>query len=260
MLLVNQLTGFGILTFAKQSRAIIDAMTVPPNAARKRLVDLTVRMLLGSGAWDLMDVLWMLAAHDEQAGRINWISPGSHTVTVVNAWTFTQDRGFAGDGVSGYGDTNFAPDTHAVKFTQNDAHIGVYQRTGGANGNEPFCIGNANLRIRVAGGTGTSTRATLNSSTQINGPAGGSQPLHGMGRRNDSTNVSVLRDGVEVTGPTAAASASFPSGNMRFGVRGGTFVTHQVASGHMGAYADDSKAAALFGAQRFYMRAIGADT
>lgn len=261
-LLVNQLSGFGILTFAKESRAIIDAMTVPPNMARRRLIDLTVRAFLGVGLWPLIDVIWLLGAHDEQAGRINWKDPGNFTCTVVNSVTFTADRGFAGDGVSGHLDTNWHAGTHAVQFTQNNAHIGVYQRTGGSNGNEPFSQNNASARISVAGGTGTSTRSLLNSATQINGASGGSsQPLHGMARRADSSAVSILRDGLQVTSPTAATSTGFGSGNMRFGVRANaTFVPHQIFSGHLGAYLDDALALAIYRIQNSYARAIGADT
>jgi len=261
MLLVNQLSGFGIITFAKESRAVIDAMTVRPNMARARLIDLTVRAFLGAALWPKIDVAWFLAAHDEQAGRLNWKDPGNFTCTVVNSVTFTADRGFAGDGVSGCLDTNFAPNTHAVQFTQNNGHISVYQRTGGGNGSAPFSINNSGNRLNVAGGTGMSTRSRLNTTSDLNGPAGGTQPIYAMGRRNDGSNMSVLRDGIEVTGPTARASSAIISGNMRFGVMANaTFVSHQVAMGTMGAYLDDPEAAAMYAIANAYMRAIGADT
>lgn len=244
-----------------ESVALFAAMSSQPDSARKVLINTLIAALKAAGVWSKIDVMWVLAAHHEQAGRLNWKSPGSFTITVVNSWTFTTDRGFAGDGVSGNGDTGFAPSTDAVQFTQNNGLIGVYQRTGGGNGNEPFSINNASDRLRVAGGTGTSTRANVNSSTQVNGPSGGTQPIHAMGRRSDSSNISVLRDGVQVTAPTSASSSAILSGNMRFGVKAnGTFVSHQVAAGHLGAYLDDTEAAALYSALHTYMVAIGADT
>jgi hypothetical protein len=240
---------------------LVAAMSVAPANLRKGYIARFIQALYAASVWSKIDAMWVLAAHDEQAGRINWKDPGNFTITVVNTWTHTTDRGFAGDGVSGCGDTGFALGTHAVQFTQNDAHIGVYQRTGGGNGNEPFSANNGSIRHSVAGGTGTSTRSVLNTSTQINGPAGGTQPIHGMGRRNDASNVSILRDGAQVTAPSSAASTALQASNMRIGVRGsGNFVTHQVAAAHMGAYLDDTEAAALYAALHDYMVAIGADT
>ena len=244
-----------------ESVTLFAAMSVEPTSARKVIINTLINALKTAGVWSKIDVMWVLAAHDEQAGRLNWITPGTYTATVVNSVTFTADRGFAGDGVSGHLDTGFAPATHGVQFQQDNAHIGVYQRTGGGNGNEPFSANNASLRHTVAGGTGTSTRSVLNSSTQINGPAGGTQPIHGMGRRNDASNVSVLRDGAQVTAPSSAGLSALQASNMRIGVRGNsTFVTHQIAAAHMGAYLDDTESAALYSAMHTYMVAVGADT
>jgi len=240
--------------------ALVAAMTLQPGRWRKRLIERTVVALKTAGVWSKMDVLWVLAAHHEQAGRLNWKSPGTYTATVVNSVTFTTDRGFAGDGVSGALDTGFAS-SNGVQLTQNNSHLGVYQRTGGSNGNSPFSENSASYRLMVVGGTGTSTRGRMYSSSDLNGAAGGTQPLHGMVRRNDSTNVSVMRDGSETTGPTARTSTASGGGNLRFCVMGNSvFVTHQVAAGHAGAYLDDTESAALYAAMNAYMVAVGADT
>jgi hypothetical protein len=261
---VKALTTFTTLTTGTSDTDfdnLIAAASVAPADLRKGYIARFIGALYAASVWTKIDVMWVLAAHDEQFGRLNWITPGTYTATVVNSVTFTADRGFAGDGVSGHLDTGFAPATHGVQFQRDNAHIGVYQRTGGGNGNEPFSANNASLRHTVAGGTGTSTRSVLNSSTQINGPAGGTQPIHGMGRRNDASNVSILRDGAQVTAPSSAASTALQASNMRIGVRGsGNFVTHQVAAAHMGAYLDDTEAAALYSAMHTYMVALGADT
>ena len=261
---VKALTTFTTLTTGTSDTDfdnLIAAASVAPADLRKGYIARFIGALYAASVWTKIDVMWVLAAHDEQFGRLNWKDPGTYTCTVVNSVTFTADRGFAGDGVSGHLDTNFAADTHAVQFTQDNAHVGVYQRTGGSNGNEPFSQNNASARIRVAGGTGTSTRALVNSTTDLNGAAGGTQPLHGMGRRNDATNISIMRDGAQTTAPTARASVAISTGNMRIGVRNsGNFVTHQVAAAHMGAYLDDTESLALYNAMHAYMVALGADT
>lgn len=244
-----------------ESVTLFASMSVAPDSARKVIINTLIKALKDAGVWTKMDALWVLAAHDEQAGRLNWKDPGNFTITVVNSWTFTTDRGFAGDGISGAGDTGFVVATHGVQLTQNDAHLAVYQRTGGSNGSSPFSENNGSYRLNVTGGTGTSTRGRLFSSSDLNGATGGTQPLHGMVRRNDSSNVSVVRDGSQTTAPTARTSTAPGGGNMRFGVMGNTtFVSHQVAAGHFGAYLDDTEAAAAYAALYAYMVAVGADT
>lgn len=262
MLLVNQLTGFGILTFAKESRAIIDAMTVSPNAARKRLVDLTVRAFLGAALWPKIDAMWFIAAHDEQAGRLNWKDPATFTLTAVNSPTFLADRHFATDGSTNYLDTGWDRGTNGVQFTQNDAHISVYHRNNSGN-NPSFSDTNAGgARVGVSGRpVGGSGGATLvNSSTLVAGPAAGTAPIQGLGRRNSSSQVSLVRDGVQVTAPTASTSGAMNTADLAFGRYGATYVSAQFAGGSVGAYFDDPQALLFYNIWRSYMRAIGADT
>lgn len=262
MLLVNQLSGFGILTFAKEARAIIDATSVQPNMARMRTIDLTVRGFLGAALWPKVDAMWFLAAHDEQAGRLNWKDPGNFTLTAVNTVTFTTDRGFAGDGSTGYLDTGWDRATNGVQFTRDNAHISVYQRTNGNNNVPPFADNQAGPRVAVGArpvNTGGGS-ALVNSATSVAGPAAGTLPIHAMGRRNSSTHQSLIRDGVEVTGPTAATSGALGSADLVFGKYGNVFTNAQVAGGSVGAYLDDAEALTFYKIWLSYMRAVGADT
>jgi len=260
-LLVSQLSGFGIITFAKESRAIIDAMTVPPNMARRRLIDLTVRAFLGAALWPKIDVAWFLAAHDEQAGRINWKDPGNFTLTAVNSPTFTADRGFAGNGSTSYLDTGWDWGTNGVGFTQNNAHHSLYQRTSGNNNPTLGLSGGTSFQNQNRANSGTNTRVTVNNGTALNGPAGGSLPLQVIGRRVDATNVSIVRDGVEVVVPTARASSTSGSTLDWFcGRAGSVYSSAQVAGFAMGAYLDDIEALAYRRIWKAYMVSVGADT
>lgn len=244
-----------------EAETLVAAMTVAPNGARKALIDTFIGALKTAGLWSKIDVMWVLAAHDEQAGRLNWKSPGNFTLTAVNTVTFTVDRGFAGDGSSGYLDTGWHAGTHAVQFTRDNASVSVYQRTGGGNGNATFSQDSPHFRISAVAGTGTGTRARVNSASDHLSPAGGTQPLQGIGRRIDASYTSMIRDGVEVVSPTVAASTGFGTGNMRFCVMANaTFSSAQVAGGHLGAYLDDSDCASFYGAWHNYMTAVGADT
>src|SRR5690606_35810663 len=101
-------------------------MTTPPTRARQLLINTTITNLIAAGLWPKLDVLYLLAAADEQAARLNWKNPGTFTCTAVNSPTFTADRGFAGDGSTSYLDTNFNISSASGRlYEQNSAHIGA---------------------------------------------------------------------------------------------------------------------------------------
>lgn len=115
-------------------------MTVPPTAARKRLIDTTYRSLTAWSGWTKTDCLFFLAAHDGQAGRVNWKSPGTYDLSVIPAGTgptsptFVTDRGWTGAGAGatagGYLASTFNPATApSPKFVQDSAHQSVSIRT-----------------------------------------------------------------------------------------------------------------------------------
>jgi hypothetical protein len=71
--------------------AYASAMTVAPSAARVALIDTFVRAIKAGGLWTRLDLLYLLAAHDAQAARVNVMAPGLHTCSAVNSpsswWT-----------------------------------------------------------------------------------------------------------------------------------------------------------------------------
>lgn len=239
---------------------VIAAMSSAPDGTRDALIRTLISDVYDAGIWFKFDLFYILAAHDEQAGRINWITPGTFTCTNVNSSTFTVDRGYAGNGSSSYLDTNFSPSVHHNALARDSANIWAYQRTTAGT----FTFGQqASLRTHVRAGNGSNTGARVNSSTQVDGPAGGTVPIFGMGRRNNSTQASVIRDGVEVTAPTSNTSAALTSSTITFGKVGGAgteFSGAQMAGGGVGSYLDDTEMAALYTALHTYMVAVGADT
>ena len=63
------------------------------HVAQERNPQLIVALVAG-GVWTLTDALWVMAAHDEQAGTINWKLPGTFTAITVNSPTFVSIVGF----------------------------------------------------------------------------------------------------------------------------------------------------------------------
>lgn len=104
--------------------ALIARMSVQPDAARTTLINNLIVGLKNASLWDKLDVFYMMAAHDAQAGRLNWKS-GSYTLSAVSSPLFTTDRGYTTDGASSYLDTGYTPSTGPM-FQQNSGSVGIY--------------------------------------------------------------------------------------------------------------------------------------
>lgn len=103
---------------------LIAAMSPAPDGARQTLINTTVVALKAAGIWALMDECWFMAAHASQSSLLGW--KRYKDLSAVNSPTFTTNRGYKSNGTSSYLDTNFAPGTHGVNYTLNDASIGIY--------------------------------------------------------------------------------------------------------------------------------------
>jgi hypothetical protein len=236
--------------------ALLAAMSVQPNAARITVINNAIVSLKNNGLWTKMGLLYVNAAHDEQAGRLNWVNPGTSTLTAVNSPTFTADRGFAGDAVSMYLTTGVAENA-VPNYSQDNAHVGVWSVTAGTL--------NKNVVGKDVGGTGLIAIQTNNVSgfaVQING--GGSivgldAPVntgHVVGVRNNSTDVVGYRNGANVITGTKTSSA--PDANIVTLLRlNSVYADQQMALLHLGTKLTDAEATSLYNIFRTYMTAVG---
>lgn len=244
-----------------ETTTLLAAMSVQPDVRRTIIIDTFIGALIAAGVWTKIDVMWVLAAHDEQAGRLNWKSPGTFTLTAVNSPTFTTDRGFAGNGSTSYLDTGWDRSTNAVQLTQNNAHASVYQRTQAGNNIEVISTASA-AGLTLGGSTAASDSGSsrLNTNTRVTPALSGTLPQQRMSRRNASTDVSIVSDGVQILAPTAAASSALNNSDIYIGRRDTVYTASQVAGLSIGAYFDDTEALAFYNAWHNYMVAVGADT
>jgi len=116
--------------YCPEFQAVYNAFNTKPHADTAAFMNAMVYSLDSAGFWDRMDLLQVYAIHNYTDALINWINPGTLTATLMEGLgsdDFTRWRGFTGDG-TGYISTNYAPGTHGVNFTQNDATYGVYVR------------------------------------------------------------------------------------------------------------------------------------
>lgn len=111
------------------AQALFQRFDIEPTPERKQLI--SDRFVAGKAKsfWTKLDALWVHAAHGAEAGRLNWLSDRFDCLP-VNSPTFTVDRGYTGDGVTSYLDTQYNPATAAgIKATRDSASLGIRSNT-----------------------------------------------------------------------------------------------------------------------------------
>lgn len=130
--------------------------------SRKQLLSAWIEMLKASGAWSLMDVLYVpalyqAALNNKATALLNIKSP-DFTLLETAGGNWLDNKGYAGDGSAAFLETGFAPGVTAGSVaSQNNCHIGFYQTDYGNNGNGVF--GNTSLFLALKWTSGTAGAA-----------------------------------------------------------------------------------------------------
>lgn len=241
-------------SYLPQALALFARMTTPPTAARKAIINTTIKSLITAGIWAKLDALWFMAAADSQTAKLNWVA-NQFNLTEVSAPTFTTDRGFTGNGTTSYLDTGAAP-TALTKWTQNSAHVGVTLTA----------VVQLGLVGRIAAGSPTLISPSFNTLQMRVNAAGGTTPSYTqagtttnefVASRPDASTVKTFYNGVS-QGDIAQASAALDSGTLML-LRAGTgFSTGQMCEASLGANLTVSEVAAFRAINLSYLTAVGA--
>lgn len=249
---------FGGLALDPSAAALIAAMTTPPSAGRAALINAAIVGLKSDGVWPLLDVLYLPAAADSQAGNLNWTAPASFALTGVGGGaTHVADRGYTGDGLATAMSTNYTPSTDAVQFTQNNASMWVWSVTDVAE-NAADCgaavTHNSFIRARSPG---NAISANLNSATTVTAAIGTAVGLTGISRL-DASNVSLWKNGVQQGSAIAAVSSGLPTAALRIcGRTTDLFSTKQIAMFAAGADLG-GRESSFFSRIQAYLQGVGA--
>ena len=233
-----------------EAEALVARFSVQPTNARKALIDDLVGDLKTAGVWSKMDALYVLAAHDSQAARQNWIAD-QYNLTAVSGPTFTADRGYTPDGAASYLDTAFNPTTATTpNLALNSAHMGAWHRTAIA---ASFDTGNTTSRIIYNPST-TSVRP--NNATSATSAT--SYTTHKLWCRSAAAVWELYSAGVDVGGGTDASTAltSFNFGIGR--TAAASFGASEASIFHFGSNLTAGEAADAYAAFNAYMQAVGA--
>jgi hypothetical protein len=244
--------------------AIIAAMTVPPNGARRTLINSTVLSLKAGGVWSLLDTIWFMAAHDEQAGRLNWKNPAAFTLTAVGAVAFEVDKGWARlSGVS-YMETSWSASLNGANYKQNDASFGVYSRTNTAEAARDMgAVGD--IWCSISARWSDNMTSTRNNNTGSDGPLRTSR-VSSLGmfvaRRPAANSQQEYVNGLFL-GSNTQASGGLPVQSFLICAAKGResineYSTRQYALAFTGAAMSDAQHAQFYTIVQDYMTAVGA--
>lgn len=248
--------------------AYFASMTVQPDATRKGLINSAFLSLKAAGVYAKLDTLHLVAAHDAQAARLN-IKGAAYSLTVVNAPTFTVDRGYQGDGVSAsLVITGYNPSVADGKlYTLDSAAVGAWANahpapttantsaligTNGADGGPRMIPLSAASQMQCRmNQTSSSTNVALAANTRLG--------FHGMSRPSAAGYDAYAGSATPI--PVAVVSSS-PIGATQIGFfsqSGSLFSQDRVGATFAGGGLSQAEMASVYNTLNTYLTAIGAN-
>ncbi|MCJ8335736.1 MAG: hypothetical protein MJH10_16110 [Epibacterium sp.] len=258
--LVYQRTAGGYTFTNTEAETYVNAMTVEPNDTRKGHIDTLVGGLKTDGLWSKIGLLYLLAAHDAQAGRLNAKTPASHAlVNDGSAPTFTTDRGFTTDNTNML-DTGLAENA-LPSVSETDCHMAVYVNDNTSSGTTEPVMGATNF-FRIGSKSGTNATPRLFTNVNATVSSGGDRTGFQAGTRTGTTAVgfhqSTVGSNTDISSDTRTPSSS---NNLKILGRAVNpcAAGDRVAFACVGEYLTNAEVANLKSRIETYLTAIGAD-
>jgi hypothetical protein len=187
-----------------------------PNAARKVLLNNTLKLANTKSFYAKLDAVYLFASHGSASSLLNILS-ANFNASIPQGSTFTADKGHLGNGNSQYIETGYNPSSGTKLYVRNSASAGFYSET---DKQEDSCdvsgaiSGVSNLFVETAWTDGK-TYADINDITGISGNNTTSLGLFIITRTNATAcplykNKSVLINGSQ-------ASTNIFNANINFG-------------------------------------------
>lgn len=235
------------------------ACEVKPTAARMALVSTLISALEAAGVWSKLDMLYVMAAHDAQAARINLRAPRRWPLTVVGSPVFTANEGYAGDAVSARLDMGVA--WSGLQHLQLDsAHVGYWINGGTDASSTAPAVGSVTgstsfrSRPRDSGQSGNFS-ALLNGAVSIFGTGHGTVLGHFIVTRRGTTELEGYFNGASL-GTDNETSTAVPGALMCTHFQNAIYSDFELSFVHVGAALSDTEAEALYNALNTYKASL----
>lgn len=245
---------------ADEADLLFTQWETPPSGGVESAYRTYIAALKTAGIWAKLDVLYVLAAPDQQAARINLIHPKRFRLSRYNAPAFAAFDGFKSAGAGSDLSTNWQPSRDAVNFTLNNASLFVWSNDN-VTASTVICghaSSGAKTYIGVGNAGGGTMGHTLNTSSLTNAfiPAA-ANGLFTLSR-NSSANYVVYRNATAL-GTQVTASTTLTTSPLRICSGTGFEDTTRAASIFgAGAYLDATEVTALHTATNALLVALGA--
>jgi hypothetical protein len=241
------------------TKALVAAMTGAPTADRVSLINSTIKLLKATGVWPLLDVLYVMGAHDAQAASLNWKNPGTYSLAVTGSPVFTADRGYKGDGVSGYlTASGYDPSTAGLNYTQDSATAGAYiQAAPTTPSSFELAVQLGIMRLATAAAV-TTLVIRANDGTGLN-TAGVYGVGHFATRRSAASVRSAWKNGASINSDATASTAMGTSFNLLANSAAASPSDARLSMAYLGGSMPDAQMALLHSTMLTYLTAVGAN-
>lgn len=236
-------------TYAPAAVSLFSRMTTPPTVARKRLINQAIRQLQASGIWGKLAQLYVFAAADAQAAKLDWKGAPGDLSAPTTAPTFAINVGFSGNGASAYLQSANSP-----TIAQNSNCGGVWRHSAGDDTVSMSWAGGSLIEASSTANPGH-LRTRISAGTSDTIPTGGVG--HAVGSRTASAGWEVYRAGASVRTVTAASSPPSAAPTQIF-TDGSAFSGETLSAAHVGDGLSAAEVAILYAALHTYLVAVGA--
>lgn len=241
--------------------AYVAKLTTPPSVAERNLLNTLVTGLKSDNVWASLDRIGLLAVETQQAALVDLRNPAKG-LTVGGTATFTANRGYQGDGSTGYLDIGETWNGSGNKFALNSASFGVWCNATVASGFKGQ-IGNVTnsprSQISAMSSSGSNETFRINDSTEdVLMVSNGSRLGHRAASRTASNAKKGYFNGAAVASLTSASTAvNTTNGTV---LRSATSYTDdRIAAFWSGAGLTDAQVSALHSRLSAYLTAKGAN-
>lgn len=248
---------FTVTTVANaEASTLVLRFSVEAAEARRGLIDDCVGALKAAGVWEKLDAFYMLAAHDAQAARCNWVQD-AFNLTAVNGPAFEADLGYTGvPGTQGHLDTGFNDLTGSALWSQDSLCAGVYVNLAPSQSNSLIgLVGAVSLRL---GASLTHITTRIHSGSSFNPVFAEATPAHIAITRDGATSSRCVRNGVQVGSTSSAASTTSSDSNVTLFRSTSAYNGDRIACAHLGGALTVAEVASLQAAIHTYLTALGA--
>jgi len=213
-------TDQSITTINTELITYISGLVTPLSESQKAKLNTFISSLKSglsiSNLSDVFDVMYLLAGETSESSLKNIIKNQYHA-TAINAPVFETLKGFTGNGTSSCIDSNFNPSTNSIRYTLNNAGMGIYSMKQLASASTYSCgsLSGTNASMIGVRRDADNPRYFLNNSSSVfaNPSSGGITTGMFSMYRNSSTEIyAIHNDGIVST--KTASSIAIPNSKL----------------------------------------------